>query len=310
MQFQLKYNGPAVDAGRMDARELGPAILAVGTLLEQASVLMYGPDRKVNVEVRADFEHGSFGIHFDVLQLVRDAYELLGVEATRTIFEVLFGGVSVLSVSALLRRGWAQNESGTEITPADEEFLGGGASSADASMILPGTTVDTKTMRWKLLHDPEIRKSFEGIVAPVEKNPGINSVSVIVEEQELERIERSEAAAFRAPPDEDETQISEDVIPAVLQIIGISFGGKKSHVWKFALPKGQPFPAPIQDAAFLDRVRRGAIRFGMGDALKVEALVTTTRKGTELKDSWVILKVIEPLHAPQSGQTDWVEEES
>lgn len=42
MEFALKYDGPAVETGRMSARELGPAILATAVLLERTSELVYG----------------------------------------------------------------------------------------------------------------------------------------------------------------------------------------------------------------------------------------------------------------------------
>ena len=64
MRLNVRYRGLDVDQGRMSALELGPAIFAVGQMVGRTSRVLYGDEARVKVEVRADFEHGSFGIDF------------------------------------------------------------------------------------------------------------------------------------------------------------------------------------------------------------------------------------------------------
>lgn len=60
--FGVTYKGPALEEGRMAVRDLAPALLALGDLFTDVSVLLY-PDRKpVALNIQASKE-GSFVLH-------------------------------------------------------------------------------------------------------------------------------------------------------------------------------------------------------------------------------------------------------
>ena len=66
-KFDISYHGPALADGSMNVRDLGPAMMAVGSLFESTNELLNGDRAAVNINVRAT-SSGSFHILFEVLQ--------------------------------------------------------------------------------------------------------------------------------------------------------------------------------------------------------------------------------------------------
>ena len=102
--FQVYFHGPAVEFGRMDVRDLAPALLAIGSLLEETNRVLNGQRAHISVKVKKDFEEGSFGISFDVVQDL--ANQLLAmfssdsVDGALNLLEIL--GLTILEKPAFL----------------------------------------------------------------------------------------------------------------------------------------------------------------------------------------------------------------
>ena len=67
VDFTVSYEGPAVRDGLMDVRELAPALLAAGTLIQKANTVLNGKVSQVSLQVKSDFRRGSF-----IVSLVAD----------------------------------------------------------------------------------------------------------------------------------------------------------------------------------------------------------------------------------------------
>jgi hypothetical protein len=65
--FTIAYDGPVLRDGAMDVRDLAPALLAVGQLLDAANSALHDDGSQIRVQVRAT-EIGSFRIDLELIQ--------------------------------------------------------------------------------------------------------------------------------------------------------------------------------------------------------------------------------------------------
>src|ERR1700733_2424669 len=63
----IAYDGPALREHAMDVRDLAPAMLGVGQLLDAANAALNGDNARIKVQVKAT-EPGCFQITFEVIQ--------------------------------------------------------------------------------------------------------------------------------------------------------------------------------------------------------------------------------------------------
>ena len=99
VRLRVRYLGSDVDRGRMSALELGPAIYGVGHMVGRTSRVLYGDETRVKVEVRADFEHGSFGIEFLAISNLGDLIPTLTLEQLAQICAVLGFGTTATAMA-------------------------------------------------------------------------------------------------------------------------------------------------------------------------------------------------------------------
>lgn len=242
LEFRLQYHGPAVDAGRMSAREAGPAILGLGLALERASELLFGADGKLDVELHADFARGSFIIDFDLIQNVAD---LLGSEAAKTVLQLLFGsaatGLGLFGIYRKLRRGEpledesteevSESKSATTIRSGDQ--TGGGNYTSN---------INATNLAMTVANDATVQQGLADVLAPVQNNPGIEAVSFHVEQAQLQRVNREDVALLAPPLESIENVVTTDVLPSVtVGLAVVPFYGRSK--WRFVY-NNTVFPAP------------------------------------------------------------------
>lgn len=282
MEFALKYDGPAVETGRMSARELGPAILATAVLLERTSELVYGEGGRVHVEVKADFRRGSFLIDFSVLSQYAEQYTHLTGDDLRLILEIL----GVTTAGGLI--GFVKWLRGRKPDRIQSDASG------NTTIIINDNSITLNMTETKVFFDSQVRDALNGIVEPLKK-PGITSVALGPARSLTQQIDKDEAHFFDQPSKE-EPVVSVDYQNAVLEVIAPAF--RDGNKWRFQ-HSGGSFWAAITDQEFLSRVAGRKEKFGAGDALKVRARVTTTRGPDGLRYDWEIIEVIE--HIPGGG---------
>lgn len=279
MEFALKYDGPAVEAGRMGARELGPALMATAELLERTSELIYGEGGKVHVDVKADFRHGSFLIDFSIVAQQAEQLTHLSPEDLRLILDVLgiTGGAGGLI-------GFVKWLRGRKPDRVQQDSAG------NTTIVVNDNSITLNVTESKVFLDNKVRDALNGIVEPL-KNPGFTGVETGPGTSLTQRIDKEEAHYFDRSPTDDPL-VSVDYQTAVLEVIAPAF--RDGNKWRFH-HSGGSFWAAITDQDFLSRVAEREEKFGAGDALKVRAKVTTTRGIDGLRYDWEIIEVIQHI---------------
>jgi hypothetical protein len=286
MQLHLKYYGPALESGRMSAKDLGPAIIAMAGLLERTSQVLYPEATPLRVEVKGNFKRGSFDINFVAGSAGTGLFENLTLEQLDQI-------TSILGISALTALGglihWLRKLRGEKPEPVRDER-------GNVNIIVHGGEIDLtlNQQEFNVLADPEIRESLDGVLQPL-RLPGVEGVEISPPRRRhhnRQRIERGEVKYFAKSTTPDRlVDIHQQTAWLVLKAPDFGFGNK----WKFDMG-GATIWADIRDPVFLARVEQDIERFGSRDLFHVEMQVTVRQSGTDISYDYAITRVIQ--HRP------------
>ena len=88
--FIVSFIGPGVEDGRIDVRDLAPALMSLGRMIDAANVALNVEKRPIKVEVRA-VAVGSFVVHLDTVltgwTFVRNLIDRGDVEKAKKLLE-------------------------------------------------------------------------------------------------------------------------------------------------------------------------------------------------------------------------------
>jgi hypothetical protein len=283
--FGVTYKGPALEEGRMPVRDLAPALLALGDLFADVSVLVY-PDRKpVALNIQASKE-GSFELHLilEAEKTWEQVIDLLTAEGTSALVhlvELVIGGSGLFAV---IKRLKGRPPKSQERDPTSGRIR---ITAEDGSII----EVDAEVTA--LYQRTTIRRKTKQVVAPLSRE-GVESVTFEENRETTLRIEKADIPAFEAGGPED--VLGESEIEMVLSIVAPVFA--EGNKWRFSAGRGT-FYAAIEDREFLDRVDQGE-RFGKGDMLRCIVLQTQSEQEGKLHLEYRVIRVIE--HIPREEQ--------
>jgi hypothetical protein len=283
-RFQIVYDGPALEGSTIDVRELAPALLALGQVLEEANATFNAGHAKVALRVSASFRSGCFGIDFSVVQGLLDQalalFQRTPIAGAKELVELLgfvYGGAAGLVSAIKWLRGRAireviELENGKVRIVADEDFL------------------ETERKTIDLLRNYRLRAALEkAIYDPLERD-GFNSVSLTDDPKKgFVLIDKSERGYFKAPPQEEE-MIDDRVDTVSLQLVSVSF--RDENKWRFS-DGGAPFYAAVLDDDFLNRVKLSEESFTAGDILKVKLRKKQWLVGDAMKSEHEVMEVME-----------------
>ncbi|MBU1233307.1 MAG: hypothetical protein KKD01_01205 [Proteobacteria bacterium] len=281
-EFKLFYCGPALENGKMNVRDLAPALMAVGSLLEESNRVLNGGKASVSVNVKA-FEDGSFGILFNLDQSITTQVMSMftgdQVTAAINILTMLgFAGGGTKGLIHLLRKSQGQK-------PIKAKKLENG----DFQLYFKdGQVLEITKPVLDLYTDLKVRAETENVINPL-NTPGITGLRIGSVDEECTIIQQKEAAYFTAPEDETE-EIEEQETTTTLSIQALSF--KEDNKWRFSDGSGT-FYATITDKGFLTKVHHNQVSFTMGDLLKVQLIKRTKITGTKLNNEYEVTKIIE-----------------
>lgn len=287
VQFSIKYDGPALAHHEMDVRELAPALLALSTLLEDANRTLNGDRPEIRVNVKGNFQSGSFKIDLSAALTMKEQLVSLlsGAEATAlsNLFGIL-GGLGLLGGGGLIGVVlWLKGR-----RPSRIEYQG------DKAVFILEHSEQVETLEvdlavGKLYSTKTIRQSLSKVVKPLAREgidyfaAGRDSVAEVV-------ITKDQAADFFDLDDAAEIVSDTTSDRALLQIESAVF--KDGNKWR--LNDGTTsFFAEITDETFLAKVESGEERFGKGDVLIVTLRRIQTITDNGLKSEYRIEHVHE-----------------
>ncbi|MGZ4953551.1 MAG: hypothetical protein ACXV8Q_00445 [Methylobacter sp.] len=295
-KFQVVYDGPALDNHEMDVHDLAPALMAIGSLMEEVGSALYGEKFKIGVSVKGSFKTGCFGVEMiaTAKSLILDAIDIFNHGNTTAILNAagIIGIVSSGKGTLIGFLRWLKNRKITKTEVNDDGIV---------RVFIDTDHYDIEKAALALLQNPKIRQSLENIITkPLQRN-GIDSFAIVdpdLPEKPILMINKDESIYFIAPDPGDE-KINEQAMIMSLQIINASFAD--GNKWRFT-DGNQTFFAEILDEEFLNRVNSSEEVFAKNDILKanVQLQQWLTTKG--MKSEYSILTVID--HRSASRQID------
>jgi len=290
--FKVYYCGPDLESGKMDVRELAPALLAMGNLLEETNRVLNGKKATVTVKVKK-FEDGSFGIGFELAQSI--ASQIVDIFAGDTSTAALnmlaclgFASAGIKGVFYLIKKSRGEKPHKAKILKdgnVELEF-------SEESISVPKAVFD-------LYRDLQVRKEIENTLKPLDRE-GISGFNVQEDKQVIESVSKEESKYFQSPETEDD-KIQERETIATYSIHTLSF--KEDNKWR--LTDGtSTFFVTIKDNNFLRKVSDNLVSFSQGDLLELKLHVTTWQTSGGIKTEYEAVEVLDHKSATKQLKLD------
>lgn len=285
------FDGPALESSEMDVRDLAPALLAFGDVIEEANAQLNGDRARMALKVKASFKAGSFGIDMEVVQSLMD--QALGlfrdspVASAKELVEYLgFTAAPVVGLLKLIK--WQRGRKVQRVTEKKSERM-------FVIVLDDGSSLEVSPEVVTLYRNYPLRKSLEKAIAEPLQREGITTFAVTdaPERGEFVEVHEEESGWFRTPEPEDEL-IDEREQVVSLQLVTISF--REDNKWRFS-DGNSTFHARIRDEAFLHRVQTNEEAFAKGDILKVRVHIRQWLAGENMKSEYEIIEVLEHRRA-------------
>ncbi|WP_275272424.1 hypothetical protein [Limnobacter sp. P1] len=294
-KLTLVFDGPAVENGEIDVRDLAPALLAIGELIQAANSEINGTRAQMSVKVKATAE-GSFEVDLNLIQsLMENAKALFdfasihndSIAAANELADLLFkivGGTVATGGGLLALIKFLKGRKPDRI-----EQRGG-----DVHIHIGDNYFVTNKRTVQIAESVAVREHAKKAVSTL-SNDGIDVIKVRRPKTDDLEITKSEVIYFDYA--ETEEQLADETRTMTLQIISLSF--KEDNKWRVT-DGGEPFGATIEDATFLNQIANNEIAFSKGDYLVCVVRERQFRSSKGLKKERYIIEVKD--HKPASKQ--------
>jgi hypothetical protein len=287
-EFRVKYDGPALRDGRMEVRDLAPALLALADLFREADALVNPDQPPISLHIQAT-DTGSFDVILalvlpDVLDQAVSFFAEDAATALVNMKELVIG--SSYGLFRVIK--WLRNRS----VSSQERLPNGMVRLSTAE----GDSIDIPSEAAQLHRNARIRRRTREVIQPLTRE-GIDTVDFYVERTSEVSVEITDGDvdAFEPPSAEVEPVLDTETTMALAIVAP---GLDEGYKWRLSDGDRPSFFASVADAAFLDRVDNGEA-FRKGDILTCSLRVVQTR--TEeggLHTEYTVTRVHE--HIPRS----------
>ena len=288
----VSYDGDALSEHRMDAQELGTALIALGELFDRANLLLNGEGTSIELEVQATPE-GSFEIELFLAQAFHIAAPFLARGLIASAADLITLVVGTDGLITLIKRlkgkkpGAVSDENSSGRVTLEIEGLRTEGLSVDYLY------VDAPSEVWRMYQDKKIIDAAVDVVSPLFKD-GIDSVNFRQASQELESVAKDEAPYFQM---QDGSVIEEFIIPRQELVVVAPYLGQGSSKWRLRNHHAVRWYA-MKDDQFRADVVNGVRKFGADDILICEVKVINDLEADN--SQYEILRVID--HIPRAFQ--------
>jgi hypothetical protein len=293
-EFRITYDGPALDTSQMDVRELAPALVSIGDLLEAATKSLCGEGVRPQINVRGSFKTGSFGIDFTlVTSLANRMRELFSSSEATAIANALailgaLGFVrhkSRMGLFAVLK--WLRGRliEHVEVTPEM------------AILYAEGESLEIERHVLTLLRNVAVREAVSRVLSPLTRE-GITLFSAGTDDDIFEVVEASQVVWFQ-PPEQQDILLVDTVREMAVWIVSLAF--KDDNKWRLS-DGAATIHASISDAHFLKRVDDNEISFAKGDVLVCQIRVRQWQTQSGGRTDYDVIEVIEHRSAAHQIQ--------
>jgi len=283
--FRITYNGSALESSEMDVRELAPALLAIGDLLEAATIAIYSDQIKPQVNVKGSFKTGSFGIDFNLatslVSKVRDLFAGENAAAIANAIAIL-GALGFIAKTAkpglfaVLK--WIKGRAINRVEVLEDSAI----------IYIDNEQLNIELNVLVLLRDVSVRNATSKVLAPLEQD-GIDTFSAGSDTEIVETVYSKELSWFTAPLPTDELLL-DDVRKMVFSIVSLAF--KEDNKWRL-YDGAATIHASITDIDFLGKVDRNQVSFAKGDVLVCDVRVLQWQTTSGAKTEYEVIKVLE-----------------
>lgn len=267
--FTISYEGPALQDGRMDVRDLAPALLALGDLLHEAGEAASPDAPTVNLDIRA-FREGSFIVDLEVV--VATAITLLSstpATAASNLVQLTHG---LFSAVKRLRGKRVVNQE--ETSPGKTRLT-----------LSDGTSLETDSPVVFLLQNESARRHTRAVLAPLDQH-GIDDLKIEAPGEPELTLVAEDAEVVQATL--DDTPLIDDERDMAVTLSAVAFEpGKK---WRLN-DGGHVFWASIDDSAFVRRVQLNQEAFRAGDILICRVRVRQWQTENGLRSDYTVIRV-------------------
>ena len=271
----LRYEGPALDAGRMDVYEASANMIAFSEFMVAAVKATYGDAADATAEV-SGFERGSFATDL-VIEVAGSAATLFTALDPKQLWTVI---KDAFELWKLLKgqppKGVAHEGQHVTVTNNSGQIIQVRTESLTLVLNDKGSAAAQQFIKTGLDH--------EGYTA-VRLQPDEKTIPAIT-------VDRSDSGSF--VPVVASIPLSDNSVRMTVIIVAAVF--QDGNKWRFS-DGASTFSAAILDGDFLTKVDRGE-RFGKGDVLEVQMRVVQTRQGMKVSVERTVEKVarhIRPL---------------
>ena len=296
-KFTIVYDGP--ELYNMDVRELGPALLSVGDLIQECNnVINKDNESKLEVKVDSSFRKGSFKIDFFITKMNEQLSLMSSSETYLNLKEILIliGLIGASTTSLLYFMRWLKGQKTKNAEKIDEN-----------NVIVErndGEKTKTTTTIFSLFSNVNATTSIGNIINSPLSKEGVDSFYTEDENKEQQfKVTKEEKEYFKKPILKEEI-IGENIIKETyLSLIQIRFKElTQEHKWIFNRG-GNNIRVTIKDEEFLKKVDMNEETFAKNSKLFVKLLERELLINGESKMEYEILKV--HMHKKGSFQTDF-----